>query len=208
MNLSWFNLQTSELATDLIEEQTSLTIDYANEITEVYKDIWLQNNGDDSATPYLLDFGFYISYDSITDIDPIFKLASASDIDDKPYGAFLVFGYTDGTGEESYIDLFKANLLTREQMLKFQLNWNQGSTIFNKLDFNSSYTYNGSSYVERNTFPTTFPNNSNTVGENRGKVKISLILRYPSSGPTYTSEIQLNAYALNSSGPNSSVEVG
>ena len=200
MNLSWFDSQTAELATDLIAEQSTLNIDYGTTTTD-YKDIWVQNNGDESSTPYLLDFGFYISSDMPEDVIPLYKLATQLDGDDKPYGLFLIFGYTDDTGTVSNIDEFEADNLTAEEMAKFQINWQQGSSALYKLELETAYTYSGGGgYVKRNTLPTTYPATSNVLGENRGKLKVRLALRYPNTGPTYTSNITLSAYALEYTG--------
>jgi hypothetical protein len=200
MNLSWFDLQASELATDLIAEQSTLDINYGT-TTTAYKDMWVQNNGDESLTPYLLDFGFYISSDTPEDVIPLYKLAAESDGDGLPYGLFLIFGYTDEFGTVSNIDEFEEGNLAAEEMAKFQINWQQGSSALRKLELETAYTYSGSvGYVKRNTLPTTYPGTSNAQGENRGKLKIRLALRYPSTGPTYTSNITLNAYALDYTG--------
>lgn len=192
MNLSWFNGEEGSNPSDLIESETSISAAYGSN-TYNYYDIWVTNNGNDNGTGNLVDFGFYIDSDDPNELASISKLANDLDGDDKPCGLFLVFGYADSLGEDSYIDNFET--LSYADLLKFQVNWTQGSSILNKINLKSAYTYNGISYVLRNNlYVNTGSMNSN--GETKGILKVRVALKTATESNIFLSKIRLNAHCI------------
>jgi hypothetical protein len=78
---------------------------------------------------------------------------------------------------------------------KFRVNWDAGTNILNKINISSAYTYNGSTYVLRNTFPVN-EGSSNANDETKGRLKVRFIIKSPPAGSSILSKITLNAAAL------------
>jgi len=192
MNLSWFNGEEGSDPSDLIESETSISATYGTATYDSY-DIWVTNNGNEDGTGNLIDFGFYIDCDDPNELASILRLANDLDGDDKPCGLFVVFGYGNNLGEDSYIDNFES--LSYSDLLKFQVNWTQGSSVLNKIDLKSAYTYNGISYVLRNNLYTN-AGSMNMNGETKGILKIRVVLKTASGSDIFLSNVRLNAYCI------------
>lgn len=78
---------------------------------------------------------------------------------------------------------------------KFRVNWDTGTNILNKINISSTYTYNGSTYALRNTFPVN-EGSSNANDETKGRIKVRFVIKSPPSGNSILSNITLNAAAL------------
>lgn len=78
---------------------------------------------------------------------------------------------------------------------KFRVNWDAGTNILNKINISSAYTYNGSTYALRNTFPVN-EGSSNANDETKGRIKVRFAIKSPPSGNSILSNITLNAAAL------------
>lgn len=78
---------------------------------------------------------------------------------------------------------------------KFRVNWDAGTNILNKINISSAYTYNGSTYALRNTFPVN-TGASNANDETRGRIKVRFVIKSPPAGSSIMSNITLNAAAL------------
>lgn len=192
MNLSWFNGEEGSDPSDLIESETNLSLTYGTPTYTSYN-IWVTNNGNEDGTGNLIDFGFYVDSDDPNDLSEILKLANDYDGDGNPCGLFIVFGYADSLGEDSYIDNLET--LSVEDQLKFQVNWTQGSSILNKINLKTSYTYNGISYVLRNNLYTN-AGSMNANGETKGILKIKVVLRISATSNLLLSRIRLNAHCI------------
>jgi len=188
MNLSWFDSANAQLATDLIESETLISS------VSTYKNMWIRNNGVEYSNTGLIDFGFYITATALDDLNRLLMLAQLSDEDDLPYGLFVVFGQIEGS---SAIDLFLGNSLTKEELLNFQVNWNQGSSPLNKIRIKNVDTYLGNNvYSKTSTFPIYASLTENNIYENQGKMKVCLGMRLP-EGYTLVGNFELNAHASN-----------
>lgn len=192
MNLSWFNGEEGSDPSDLIESETSISATYGTP-TYSYYDIWVTNNGNEDGTGNLIDFGFYIDSNDPEELASILKLANDLDGDDKPCGLFVVFGYADALGESSYIDDFET--LSYNDLSNFQVNWTQGSSVLNKINLKSAYTYNGISYVLRNNLYTN-TGSMNSNGETKGILKVRLVLKSALGSNIFLSKIRLNAHCI------------
>jgi hypothetical protein len=78
---------------------------------------------------------------------------------------------------------------------KFRVNWDAGTNILNKINISSAYTYNGSTYALRNTFPIN-EGSSNASDETKGRIKVRFLVKSPPSGNSILSNITLNAAAI------------
>jgi hypothetical protein len=78
---------------------------------------------------------------------------------------------------------------------KFRVNWDAGTNILNKINISSAYTYNGSTYALRNTFPVN-EGSSNANDETKGRLKVRFVIKSPPTGSSILSKITLNAAAL------------
>lgn len=185
MNLTWFGSNPTVATADLVVLDKTVLNSAAQE-----KELWIRNNGtmDGSSAVNLMGFGFYTSSKKLDDLNKILSLGNQSDGDGKPYGLFIVFGYyLDGGGLKSYITNFENENLTAQDMLKFQVNWEQGSNILNKIPLGRALIYNGQGnmilapgYDSTNTFrlySTQWPPNVNA--EQRGLLKVKIFLRTP-----------------------------
>ena len=207
MNISWFNTDSVDYANvdaaDLTMVNNTLEASYGND--PIKQNMWIVNNGsDDGNFGKLYEVGFWIESDKTEDLVKILKLSGMVDGDDKPYGLFLIFGYTDDGGGTSWLSLFENEFengvpsITASDMLQFQFNWNQGTSILNKIMMKAenAYTYDGSSgYVKRTTLVT---DNGylNADGSGRGALKATLYLRVPDTGSAVLSNIRLNLHGV------------
>lgn len=207
MNISWFNTDSVDYANadaaDLTMVNNTLEASYGNQ--PIKQHMWVVNNGsDDGNFDKIYEVGFWIESDKPEDLVKILKLSGQTDEDGRPYGLFLVFGYYDESGDTSWLSLFENTFengipsISAENMLQFQFNWNQGTSILNKITMqaNNAYTYNGSSgYVKRTTL---YTDNGylNGDGSGRGVLKVTLYLRVPSSGTAILSNIRLNLHGV------------
>ena len=199
MNLTWFGSNPTAATPDLVLLNKTVLDSTAQE-----KELWVRNNGtiDGNSAVNLLGFGFYISSKKLDDLNKILSLANQSDGDAKPYGLFVVFGYYAEGALFSYIDEFENETLAKEDMLKFQVNWEQGSNILNKIPLGRALIYNGESnmittpgYDLTNTFrlySTQWLPNSKA--EQRGLLKVKIFLRTP-PGTSLDVDFQLVAHA-------------
>jgi len=196
MNLSWFDTDPSSSPEDLIENNTNLTLDYATSTLTAHQDIWVVNNGSEAGTDTLVDFGFYFSSDNIQAFNNLLKLASETNGDGDLCGLFLIFGYWDDEGDYiSYIDSF--NTLSVQEQAKFQINWTQGVSAFNKISLKTALTYNTAAGDP--VFRTSLALNEGTVtssNEGKGAVKVRVLVRGIQGGSSLLSSVQLNAYCL------------
>ena len=78
---------------------------------------------------------------------------------------------------------------------KFKVGWDAGTNMLNKINISSTYTYNGLSYVLRNTFPVN-EGSSNANDETKGRLKVRFLIKSPTSGSSILSNVTLNAAAL------------
>jgi hypothetical protein len=207
MNISWFNTDSVDYenvdAADLTMVNNTLEASYGND--PIKQNMWVVNNGsDDGNFSKLYEVGFWIDSDKTEDLVKILKLSGTSDLDGRPYGLFLVFGYTNDAGDTSWLSLFEDQFengitsILGSDMLQFQFNWNQGTSILNKIMMKAenAYTYNGSSgYVKRTTLA---QDNGylNADGSGRGALKATLYLRVPDSGSALLSNIRLNLHGV------------
>ena len=199
MNLSWFDNSNASLATDLVEEQTLFNGASLSDIDDAKlasKILWVRNNGSETASEGLVDFGFYISSAKLDDLNKVLKLGQTSNDNNLPYGLFVVFGYENADGTNSYIDKFLDDSMSRTELLKFQVNWNQGCSPLNKIKLNQAYTKRQSGYVKNSTFPIYFATSENTYYESVGKIKVAVGLRCR-NGTILISDFDLHAHASN-----------
>jgi len=194
MNISWFKNIEGGLTEDLLDVETPITLNVTSSNDVAYVDIWLQNNGEETGlNSGLVDFGLYIEGKSIKDSESILKLSSAKDETDKAYGVYLLFGYIANSIEDSVIDNWET--LSPTDLAPFHVNWSQGTSILNKIKLTSAYTYNGSSYILRNTLGVN-EGNLNTYEEGKGRLKVRLLVRAPAGAATFLSTVHLSAHAL------------
>jgi hypothetical protein len=200
MNLTWFGSNPTAATADLVLLNKTVLDSEAQE-----KELWIRNNGtmDGSSAVNLMGFGLYISSKKLDDLNKILFLANQSDGASKPYGLFVVFGYyLDDGGLKSYITNFENENLTAQDMLKFQANWEQGSSILNKIPLGRALTFNGDStlvgaagYDLTNTFRVYSDSwEPNDYAEQRGLVKVKIFLRTP-PGTSLDVDFQLIAHA-------------
>ena len=109
---------------------------------------------------------------------------------------FIVFGYENADGTGSYIDKFLSDSMSREELLKFQVNWNQGCSPLNKIKLNQAYTKRQSGYVKNSNFPVYFATSENGNYECVGKIKVVVGLR-SMNGTILVSDFDLHAHASN-----------
>ncbi|NDB81543.1 MAG: hypothetical protein EB127_02155 [Alphaproteobacteria bacterium] len=105
MNLSWFSTDSFASANDLLNTSTSLSTNYTGNLI-AYQDIWISNNGNESGTGNLIDFGLYVAGLDINSYNELLKLGSQEDLNGIYCGLYIIFGYTDSAGNESWIDKF------------------------------------------------------------------------------------------------------
>lgn len=161
----------------------SISDDIDNRI--VYTTMYLRNNGslDGSSTAYNL--GFYLNpygneHSKDFNFQNILQWSQLQDEDDKPYGAFTVFGY-NSTGSVSYIDSYISNTITANELRLFQHNWLQGSNSINTIKLDSAYRYIDETYVQSTNFEVFNSSLSNANGEKSGLVKVLFGVRIPHS---------------------------
>jgi hypothetical protein len=196
MNLSWFDTEPSSDPDDLIENYTSLNINYMIDPLTDYKDIWVSNNGSETGKDNLIDFGFYVNSDNIQAFNDLLKLASETNPSGDLCGLFIIFGYYQDDGDYiSYMDTF--DTLSVQEQAKFQVNWTQGTSALNKISLKNALTYNGigSFPVARNNFELN-DGNLSIAGEGAGVVKIRVLVKGVPGGNTLLSTVELNAYCL------------
>jgi hypothetical protein len=198
MNLTWFGSNPTAATADLVVLNKTILNSDAQE-----KELWIRNNGtiDGNSGVNLLGFGLYISSKKLDDLNKILFLASQADGEGKPYGLFIVFGhYQDGGNTNSYIDDF--GTLSTQNMLKFQVNWEQGSNILNKIPLGRALIFNGEGniigspgYDLTNTFRLYSDAwEPNEYAEQRGLLKVKIFLRTP-PGTSLDVDFQLVAHA-------------
>lgn len=197
MNLTWFGENPTAATADLVILNKTILNSSSQE-----KELWVRNNGtiDGNSAVNLLGFGFYISCKKLDDLNKILSLANQSDGGGKPYGLFIVFGYYEDGSVYSNIDEFED--LSAIDMLKFQVNWDQGSNILNKIPLGRALIYNGEGnlpaapgYDLTNTFRV-YSNSwaPNAYAEQRGLLKVKIFLRVP-PGTSMDADFQLVAHA-------------
>jgi hypothetical protein len=200
MNLTWFGSNPTAATADLVVLNKTVLDSVAQE-----KELWIRNNGtiDGNSSVNLLGFGLYISSKKLDDLNRILSLANQSDGSGKPYGLFVVFGYYLNDGDlKSYITNFENENLTAEKMLKFQVNWEQGSNILNKIPLGRALIFNGEGniigspgYDLTNTFRLYSDAwEPNEYAEQRGLLKVKIFLRTPPS-TSLDADFQLVAHA-------------
>jgi hypothetical protein len=209
MNISWFDTSSIDYgdldAADLTTANTNIELTYGN--TPYKKDIWIVNNGtEDAMSGILYQVGFWIDSNSMEDLAKVLNLGGQLHTETGiPCGLYLVFGYSDDGGGTSWLSKFEGAFeggpetpVTSEEASQFHFNWNQGTSILNKLMMNASdaYTYNGSSGYQRRT--TLYVNNDylNADGSGKGALKITLYLVVPDAGASLLSNIRLNLHAV------------
>ena len=198
MNLSWFNAPETENPMDLIEFQSTLSVDSLAEapVTDVaYKDIWVTNNGTEEGTDTLVEFGFFIDADTPADIASILKLSEQTHSSGYPCGLYIVFGYETNIGTGSYIEQIEEETINPLEITKFHVTWSNGLNPLNKIKLNSAYTYNGVSYSVRTNLPKA-SSTLNTNGESGGSLKVRVLFLGPTTGNSILSNIRVNAHAL------------
>ena len=197
MNLTWFGSTPTAATADLVLLNKTVLDSEAQE-----KELWIRNNGtmDGSSAVNLMGFGLYVSSKKLDDLNKILFLANQADSGGKPYGLFIVFGYYLDSGTYSYIDEFED--LPTQEMLKFQVNWEQGSNILNKIPLGRALTFNGDTsivgsagYNLTNTFRLYSDAwEPNEYAEQRGLFKVKIFLRTP-PGTSLDVDFQLVAHA-------------
>ena len=200
MNLAWFNAPNSAQPENLTDYSSTISASYVlGDESISYKEIWVSNQGTETSGSTLVDFGFYIEADDLSQLNNLLNYSSFEEAG-KPCGLFIVYGYNDDTGENSYIENFLSGELFPQDMLKFQVNWTQGVNRLNALRMSSTYTYDkNGEYSQRGNLELN-GGQVNAAGENKGVIKIAVILRLPRLGTekalSFMSQIRLNAYAL------------
>ena len=200
MNLAWFSAPATAEAENLIENSTTIAASYVlGDESIAYEEIWVTNQGDQSGEPTLVDFGFYIEADDLYYFNNLLTYSSFTE-GGKPCGLFIVYGYTDDTGETSYIDSFLTGELSSQDMLKFQVNWTQGVSPLTSIKMSQAFTYDNNSEYNQRANLQTKGGILNSNGENKGILRIAVILRLPRIGTekagSFASQIRLNAHAL------------
>jgi hypothetical protein len=200
MNLAWFSAPATAEAENLIENSTTIAASYVlGDESIAYEEIWVTNQGDENGESTLVDFGFYIEGNDLTYFNRLLNYSSFTEAG-KPCGLFIVYGYTDDTGETSYIDSFLTGELSSEDMLKFQLNWTQGVSPLTSIKMSQAFTYDNNSEYNQKANLQTKGGILNSNGENKGVLRIAVILRLPRIGTekalSFVSQIRLNAHAL------------
>ena len=194
MNISWFKNAEGNATDDLLDVSTPINLSVTSSGDVAYVDIWIQNNGEETGiNSGLVDFGIYIEGKLLKDSESILKLGSTKDIDDKAYGVYLLFGYTDNNVSSSVIENWES--LTAVELSPFHINWSQGTSILKKIKLNLAYTFTGANYLVRNTLGIS-EGSLNTYGEGKGRLKVRLLVRAPEGAATFLSDVVLSAHAI------------
>jgi hypothetical protein len=114
-------------------------------------------------------------------------------LDDKAYGVYLLFGYTENSVESSVIENWES--LSAVELSPFHVNWSRGTSILSKIKLNSIYTFNGSNYIVRNTLGIN-EGSTNVYQEGKGRLKVRLLVRAPEGAATFLSDVVLSAHAI------------
>lgn len=190
MHISFEKLINASSPNDLLIETQRISASYNTSLQVISNTLWITNVGTEDETGNLINFGFYLSGKNLNSLTDILKLGTLKDEDDKPYGVFIVFGYSEE--EEAYVDLFESNSLDAISMYKFQINYTQGTSALKSIPLNRAITYTGpDSTATRSIF---YVNNNelSATGEGQGRIKVSLVLRLPPSWNTFNSDFTLN----------------
>lgn len=194
MNISWFKNAEGDTTEDLLDVSTPIALTVTSSDDTAYVDMWIQNNGEENGTNSgLVDFGIYIEGKLLKDSEGILKLGSTKDLDDKAYGVYLLFGYTDTSEGSSVIENWES--LSDVELSSFHVNWSRGTSILSKIKLNSIYTFNGSNYIVRNTLGIN-EGSTNVYQEGKGRLKVRLLVRAPMGAATFLSDVVLSAHAI------------
>jgi hypothetical protein len=194
MNISWFKNGEGDSTEDLLEVETPIELSVTASDDFAYVDMWVQNNGEETGlNSGLVDFGFYLDGKSIKDSEAILKLSSLKDETDKAYGVYLLFGYTTNSVSDSVIEDWET--LSPTALAPFHINWLQGTSILNKIKLTAAFTFNGTSYINRNTLGVN-EGTLNIYEENKGRLRLRLLVRAPEGAATFLSTVHLSAHAL------------
>jgi hypothetical protein len=146
MNLSWFSTNSFAGASDLLNTNTTLSTNYTGSLVD-YQNIWVSNNGTESGTGNLIDFGFYVSGLDINSYNELLKLSSQQDANGIYCGLYIIFGYTDSSATESWIAKFETAIANQEyRFLNVETNTGSGTgaTFDFALPLGSASTYTNS----------------------------------------------------------------
>lgn len=141
-----------------------------------YSISWLKNNtvGPNSIA-YNLGFAI-LPYQN--EFEKILQWGSLTDNDDKPYGAFTVFGFDDSGN--SYIDKFINNSITKEELAVFHHNWTQGTDKSNQISLKVSNIFEDNTYKKNRNLVSFNPNNPHpSTSESNGLVRVLFGVRLP-----------------------------
>lgn len=182
--VSWIKTADPTAPSSFIREAESVDLSASESLANriYYSESFVRNTG----VTKLYESGFFISADPINNSYTALSLEEAlawSAIEDpggKPYGVFTVFGYQDSSGVVSYIDKFKNDTITADELRAFQHSWTQGTRSFNKIKKEVCYTYQDGTYSQSNVLPVySNINIDNAAGENNGILKILFGVRLP-----------------------------
>jgi len=147
-----------------------------------YYEMFLRNNGnEDELDPVAYDLGFYItSPDDSSNFEECLRWGSLDpDVDDRAYGLFTVFGLN--VDNESYIEKFKENTITPEDLSLFHHHWTQGTGPVNKIKLSVAKipTLSGLQYADN--LDVADGGSATVDGSKRGSIKVLVGIRMPAT---------------------------
>lgn len=181
---------------DLLSTVQDVHLTYDEDIQIVTNIFWITNvDPEEESNDTIIDFGFWLSGPLNNSLSDILKLSTHLDDDDKPYGVFILFGYTADDTEDSYITMFEEDTLSAEQLALFQVNYSQGISPLKKITLDRAYTFNTDTTA---TLRSAFPIHNGTISpgssEGLGRLKVALGIRLPPLGFDYKKVFETDIY--------------
>jgi hypothetical protein len=179
VELSWLNNSSLESGTIIYERPVfEGLISDSLEDRILYYEMFLRNNGEASA----LNLGFYIeSIEGGFNFLECLRWGSLDpDPDGKPYGVFTVFGVDES--DNSFIEKFKDNSITAEELIVFHHNYLQGTGIANKINLSASRVFlTGGTYGNVSGLESAGGTGTSIDGSKPGVLKVLVGVRMPNT---------------------------